>query len=1436
MRNLIVSVILLVMVSLGIPSWAHAQGNMYGFPPVDDPPIFCGKVENLSCPVEMMPIYQELNNTFGTGDECATGYADFLTNPKTKHYWVEDPDITAQGKADERARQFLYWVLTTNAIDSAPVLTSVWQLTAIISLFGVVLITAIFGIGYIVSQRTNYDFKIRIWPTVVKIGTMLLYVSLSSAIVFILIQFSEIMMKFFFENLGGKELFNIYFANPGNTNLLGATEESYKGFIGCRDLNIRVQEGIEAEIFMLKLTNVSYYVMGVMLLLRKVLLWFLLFVSPFLALLMPFILIRNTGWIWIGVFFQWLFYGPLLTLFLGGMARIWNEGIPFAFDFSRVANIAGYVYPTGINIVYGGPAQRVGGAGAISAQNNASYVDTFAEYVITLIMLWAVTFFPWWLLRIFRDMCCDGIYAMKNILLAMYDNMRGGTGKGPSPSSPGIAPSLKLDTAIPVTTNVSIPLSSLDGIRKTITQDLAKNLNLSASKIVDIAQVQTNKQLNQALTQNITYLANPVQAAKPAERQQFMNIRSELFARAIKNDSVARTILAATSTSASEKTHIRETITRSLPQTLSVSQVVSQELKMSQGNVTNISNTYTKSISTNNKTVQSIAKTINAPAQTVSNILNSFSSVSDQPISKVVSTIAKENNTTIQTVKNVLRQASAIGAQSRIISSIAQTRKIDKSQVSKVVTSIREAVSQPASASASGETEHESVSTIERITTDASRETTRTTQTTRHAIQEVVQTIAHDKETIALVAEKIGSPAPRISSVMESYAQHLDTKTVDIARVVAQETKTDVHTVRDVLAQVAVRVQSDAPVIQTIAQATNTDQRTVQTIARTIEHTAQVSQITETPALQLVTERSASESSQVTSIVQNFSTVSSLVTQVSQATKQEVSAVQNVMRSLSTHLDKSQGDLIQTIASETNISTAQTSNIVQKTAEAVSHSSQYQTMIASATNTDVHTVEGVARAIQEATTERETVRETVSDHMVSQTREEAKNLTKESVVETIAAITTNTEVIREVATQTQVAPAVTQSILTSYTTHIEEKPTQLIQSITSETNAPVTQIQSVISTLGSVVQNSQNVQQSVAEQTQIATTQVQQIATAIPQSVQVTTQTETQATQTASPSIVTQIAEKTNISESESQQIIQNLMSTATQSETFIQHLADSTNLKEQQVKNILTTYTQNITKAPEEIAHMINESSGIPREEVQNVLIVLTDGILQSDEIVSEVAEEEGVDATQVSNVVEQQMAVAAEPEKHIEKTIAIPQNISIEDYEEVKDMWTKHYEEGEVPVSETIESRKDWVDQEIVYITNTLNKILSPDERLQQEGLDELGYLLPIFLINNLKGDELVVYLKAKLEAAKLIGKILAREEKLKEKIKEEQEADEEVFVDVAKKEEEKSDMAIDLDEEEGQAAPQSIEDRMKAVQEKLAAVEDAGDSEAAPDPKTT
>lgn len=554
MKKVLLFLFVAVFFISAVPLWGKifAQGTQQQFFQANQTqPIICG------CPSELNRIYQER----GTGETCVTDFNTFQEDPGVNHIWVEDAEVTSQGKADERARQFIYWVVTNGSIDNHPVLFKIWSTVRNVSYFFVILIAAIMGIGMIITQRSNFNANIKVWPSVMKIGAILLFITFSASLVITIIQLSDILMKFFIENLGGKDLFNIYFASISQ-------EKNYLDFVGCRDLNIRVQEGFKAEMMILKLTNISYYVMGGMLILRKVLLWFLLFVSPFLPLLMPFVFIRNIGWIWIGVFFQWVFYGPLFALFLGALASIWKAGIPYVFDFSRAGKAEGYIFPTAINILYGGPAQT------LAILNNGNYADTFAEYVITLIMLWAVTFFPWWLLRIFRDYCCEGIVAMKNILMSMYDQQRGSP-----PTPPGLAPTpatIGAELKIPreVEIPVKIKLETVEEIKRAKTEEISRSLNMKASHLADVANFETNREVNKTVKQNLNYLQNPIKAETITDRQKYMNLRTELYSRSLKNDQIAKSILSSISTSPVEQAQHRKAILESIQHVVPTTKLV----------------------------------------------------------------------------------------------------------------------------------------------------------------------------------------------------------------------------------------------------------------------------------------------------------------------------------------------------------------------------------------------------------------------------------------------------------------------------------------------------------------------------------------------------------------------------------------------------------------------------------------------------------------------------------------------------------------------------------------------------------------------------------------------------------------------------------------------------------------------------------------------
>src|SRR6267154_1278324 len=91
-------------------------------------------------------------------------------------------------------------------------------------------------------------------------------------------------------------------------------------------------------------------------------------------------------------------------------------------------------YPTAVNILLGGPRQ------VVSPDNSVNLVETFALYVVSLIMLWIVILLPWILLQIFLDYAqnfAPGDTAVMKTLVNMASS-RGG-GPSPKPSVGGYA-------------------------------------------------------------------------------------------------------------------------------------------------------------------------------------------------------------------------------------------------------------------------------------------------------------------------------------------------------------------------------------------------------------------------------------------------------------------------------------------------------------------------------------------------------------------------------------------------------------------------------------------------------------------------------------------------------------------------------------------------------------------------------------------------------------------------------------------------------------------------------------------------------------------------------------------------------------------------------------------------------------------------------------
>lgn len=102
---------------------------------------------------------------------------------------------------------------------------------------------------------------------------------------------------------------------------------------------------------------------------------------------------------------------------------------------------------------------------------------------------------------------------------------------------------------------------------------------------------------------------------------------------------------------------------------------------------------------------------------------------------------------------------------------------------------------------------------------------------------------------------------------------------------------------------------------------------------------------------------------------------------------------------------------------------------------------------------------------------------------------------------------------------------------------------------------------------------------------------------------------------------------------------------------------------------------------------------------------------------------------------------------------TVNKVQQVSIEDYEEVKKMWLDTYQGTAPPpdLSGKVPSKEEWIKGDIDKINQAITLLNSVDPVRNKEGMEMVANILPFLMIGGFSRTEVVAYLKAKLEAAK-------------------------------------------------------------------------------------
>lgn len=644
--------------------------------------------------------------------------------PNSQSIWVIDPEVTFIGKNAARAGLFLDWTLKNynwvcvNRVtdrqcdDTNNPIAKYWSLIVLYIvvplLFIVILATSI----VIIITRGKSLTIMKFIPRFIAVVLLIVF---SYSLLQFFYQFTDLIQGFFLRS-------NI--ANPCPPDCISQKDLLYVGwdyrtFIGLRLLGDQYAESAFISLLLTKLTALTYFVMVFLLLVRKIILWFFIIVSPIFPILLLYYPVRNTAKIWIGEFFRWLLYAPLFAIFLNGLVYLWKNSIPLVFANANINNPSQIVFPTAVNILLGGPRQFV------TPTNSVNLIETFALYVVSLIMLWIVILLPWILLQIFLDYASNfapGDTAVMKTLVNMATTNKqppagggGGSAQNPGgaaialpfakkfsipkdlgPAPAGMAKELNVEklTAANYAQPTSIPMAQVNSA--TVNAEVISVANVKVPTMRDIAKYDAaltssdvNKQQEVSrITQTLEKIANPVAVTNTVEREKYVEIHDKISTNNEKGNLVANSIMNAASITSKKNAQVsnsqmRETLKQMANPALSSStnrdkmtKLNSMLVKESQGAKTTEKSQLAQSI---------LSVTDKTSDKEIEKIKNQLTNTSSTHLSKSVNSAVQTQAQSSKSIKSVLQQMANPG-------SVAHTA--DKQSVTKLKETLQKASAQ----------------------------------------------------------------------------------------------------------------------------------------------------------------------------------------------------------------------------------------------------------------------------------------------------------------------------------------------------------------------------------------------------------------------------------------------------------------------------------------------------------------------------------------------------------------------------------------------------------------------------------------------------------------------------------------------------------------------------------------------------------------------
>ena len=252
------------------------------------------------------------------------------------------------------------------------------------------------------------------------------------------------------------------------------------------------------------------------------------------------------------------------------------------------------------------------------------------------------------------------------------------------------------------------------------------------------------------------------------------------------------------------------------------------------------------------------------------------------------------------------------------------------------------------------------------------------------------------------------------------------------------------------------------------------------------------------------------------------------------------------------------------------------------------------------------------------------------------------------------------------------------------------------------------------------------------------------------------------ATEITSSDFIRKIAQQTHIPEENVQKITQEpeIQEVITQrerelaEEERIKQISKRIDITKEQINTIIKESEKDITAQDTPVVspftiREVSEKTQISQEEVEKVLErVPTVTNIPQEQQAGAISEKTGIAPNKVKRILDE-----TPPDQLPKAPVQPAPAVSIEEYEEIRTMWMNHYRNSEIPKSERISSRKEWIEEDTRNLTNTINLLISTSEKDRQQGMQKVGDLLPFLLLGGFTDIETLTYIKAKLEAAKLV-----------------------------------------------------------------------------------